>query len=260
MEKIKTPHTLTIIVIIFASVLFCCIGSFLIPVITSDFSIESITRFLAILFFLSTVSLILILIVDRRIYKENVQIIDDKYQKSLESFRKDYQNKMNRKLNEVLQNTRPLYLERWCNEVATADYKNEKEVETKFIYPFIRFLGYELNDIEMQYSMKVPIGRQEVLAIADFVIFNPKTHVPLIVIEAKPPTQSLNTDVQNQARSYAFSMNAPYYIITNGISLSLYKRDVYQDNRLLAIDIKNLQNQWNKVDEILGTKSSVFNS
>ena len=138
-------------------------------------------------------------------------------------------------------------------EISNADYKSEREVETKFIYPLIRFLGYEFNDVHMQHSMNVPVGRQIVPAVADFIIDNPKTKEPFVVIEAKSTTQKLDLDVQNQARSICVHRKCP--ILSNNKMALRYlyiKRDVSQDVRLLAIDITNIQQYWEKLDSLLG--------
>lgn len=241
MDQIKNPQTTIVLVILTATILICCNSVIFIPFLITGFTIELLSIFLAILFFISSFAILLILILDHRIYKKNLQILE-----------KNYQTKIHLRTNEILKDTKPLYIKNWCREISKAEFYNEKEVETKFLYPLIRFLGHKIEDVRMQYSMKVPIGRQSVGAIADFVVFNPKTNEPQIILEAKPPTQKLDSYVQNQARSYAFTLNAPYYLITNGVSLYLYERHVTQDLELLFISIDNLHKHWDEIANIIG--------
>lgn len=254
MENRKNPHTWTLIVIILGTISFCCIGSIFIPSITSDFSIDQLMRFFAILFLISSIALVFLLLIDRRIYNKNLDILEKEYKEKLKILEINYQRKLEDETEKILQDTTPIFLEKWFSEISKAEYHSEREVETKFIYPLIRFLGYEFNDIHMQHSMKVPIGRQNVFAVADFVIDNPNTSEPLIVVEAKSTSQLLDLDVQNQARSYAFTIKAPYYLITNGVSLSLFKRDLSQDIQLLNTDIRTLKQNWGKLYGFIGNK------
>jgi len=250
----KKPHTWIVIVFILAFIFFCCIGSVYISTLYTESAPDQIFKFISIVLGIFFIAVMVFMLIDRQIYNRNLDNLAEEYNKKTKILEEEYQVKLNNKTEEIIRDTKPIYLHKWFDEISNADYKSEKEVETKFIYPLIRFLGYEFNDIHMQHSMKVPIGRQTVPAIADFIIDNPKTNEPFIVIEAKITTQKLDLDVQNQARSYAFTVNALYYLITNGIALSLYKRDVSQDIRLIAIDIKNIQQHWEKLDSVLGKK------
>jgi len=241
MEELKSPHIQIVIIVVIVSIIFCCISFTLIPALVSEFKTEVFLGVLALIFFISSAALIIVISIDHKIYKTNINIIERNYQKILHN-----------KTELILQDVMPSYIKNWCVEVSTTKYNNEKEVETKFIYPFMRFLGYKMEDIQMQYSTKVQVGRQAIAGIADFVIFDPFTKNPLLIIEAKHSSQKLDINVQNQARSYAYAINAPYYMVTNGVVVLLFKRKIGQDVRLLAVDVKNLHSHWEKFVNILG--------
>lgn len=143
---------------------------------------------------------------------------------------------------------------RWCREVELASYSSEIEVEIKFIYLLMRFLGYEISDLRTRVSVEVPVGRQKVAGIADWVVFNHSQGKPFLVIEAKEPNQQLNSSVQEQARSYAFALNAPFYMLTNGRDIIVFERKIDDDVRVLALNVRDLPHQWQMIEQVIGKR------
>lgn len=140
----------------------------------------------------------------------------------------------------------------WCKEVSTEIYSSEIDVEIKFVYLFMRFLGYNMSDLKTRVPIEVPVGRKKVVGIADWVVYNHQSGRPFLVIEAKEPNQQLNTLVQDQARSYAFGLNAPLYLLTNGKEIVVFERKIENDFCLLNVNVKDLYQQWQTVEQILG--------
>jgi len=143
---------------------------------------------------------------------------------------------------------------RWCKEVELASYSSEIEVEIKFIYLLMRFLGYEISDLRTRVSVEVPVGRQKVAGIADWVVYNHQQGKPFLVIEAKEPNQQLNSSVQEQARSYAFALNAPFYMLTNGREVIVFERKIDDDVRVLALNVRELPHQWQMIEQVIGKR------
>ncbi len=140
----------------------------------------------------------------------------------------------------------------WLQELASAEYSNEIEVEVKFIYPFLRFLGYRNYEMRLRETVTAFFGRQLFTGVVDWTVRSWGSK-PILVIEAKSPSVSLDRSVEEQARSYAFVLGAPLYMTTNGRELRIVKRGVEKDKLLIDIPISHLRSQWDAVFRILGS-------
>lgn len=145
--------------------------------------------------------------------------------------------------------------ELWLKEIPGYQYNSELEVETKFVYPMVRHLGYTSNEFKMRVSVSVRVGRQDVNGIADSVLYRDKT--PVLVIEAKEAKQDLNREVQDQARSYCFALNVPAYMLVNGREIKLYKRGVDSDLLIFQATASELAERWSKLKELIGSNEAV---
>jgi len=142
------------------------------------------------------------------------------------------------------------FRQRWFEEIIGADFRSELEVEIKFVYPFLRFLGYAVSDLHARVPLGVQVGRQRVAAEADWVAY---AHGgPFLVVEAKAQHQELSRLVQEQARSYAYGLGAPIYVLTNGKSIHVYSRGVDKDARILAIDVRDIEKHWERIVQTVG--------
>lgn len=140
--------------------------------------------------------------------------------------------------------------QRWFEEIIGADLRSELEVEIKFVYPFLRLLGYAVSDLHARVPLEVQVGRQRVAAEADWVAY---AHGgPFLVVEAKAQHQELSRLVQEQARSYAYGLGAPIYVLTNGKSIHVYSRGVDKDARILAIDVRDIEKHWERIVQTVG--------
>lgn len=101
---------------------------------------------------------------------------------------------------------------------------SETDVVVKFITPLIKKLGYSQRRLnEVRYEYAIAIGRNKYV-YPDIVINI--DHVPAIVIDAKNPTENLDS-YERQIISYALLLKTPYAVITNGITLRVY--DTYSE-------------------------------
>lgn len=142
-------------------------------------------------------------------------------------------------------------LEEWLEEIKTTSYRNEIEVEVKFIYPLVEQLGYKNTDFDIRVPVNIQVGRNRSRGEADWVLWNKRSGTDnqqaRVVIEAKAPHQDLNEEVQAQARSYAFALNAPIYVNTNGRRIQIFHRGVQGDKCVVDCDVKELSKKWSEI-------------
>ena len=127
-----------------------------------------------------------------------------------------------------------------------ARFRNEIEVEVKFVYPLLKFLGFEDDDLSIREWVQVRVGRQIVKGEADWVVR--RDGKPFLVVEAKEPGVTLDDAVQEQTRSYAFALKAPYYMVTNGKALRLYQLGVEEDEAIVSCSVNGLAQCWQRLE------------
>lgn len=140
----------------------------------------------------------------------------------------------------------------WLRSIVDTTYRNEVEVEIKFIYPLMQFLGYEDKELQVRVPVAVQVGRQQVAAEADWLVTDSQQGRPTIVIEAKEPNQQLNGAVCEQARSYAYGLKVPTYMITNGNRLQIYQRGVVDDQCVVDCTMQELASSWDIIEQAIG--------
>jgi len=212
------------------------------------------------LFFLTTIALGMILFVQYNKHRaellserkkvENGHKVLWEQKQTLESKILELENRISRLSTGAI----PEFRLRWFKEITSVYYGSEVEVEIKFIYAFLRFLGYEINDIKIRVPVEVPVGRQKAAGVADWVVHGGQQRKAFLVIEAKEPNQQLNNSVQEQARSYAFALNAPFYMMTNGKEVVIFERKIDSDSRIFALNVKDLPSQWEKIEQVIGKR------
>jgi hypothetical protein len=143
----------------------------------------------------------------------------------------------------------------WLKRIRKANYRNEIEVEVKFIHPLLEFLRYDSQDYHIRVPVTVQVGRKQTRGEADWVIWGAtqeSEHQAAIVIEAKEPGQQLDTTVQEQARSYAFGLNAPMYVLANGRQLQVFRRGVEHDTCVVDCDVNSMLDSWTMIEQAIG--------
>lgn len=142
----------------------------------------------------------------------------------------------------------------WLLSVPNIHYRNEFEVEVKFIAPLLDYLGFAPDQVDLRVPVSVQVGRNTATGTADWVLWTPGHTSPIVVIEAKAPGQPLNGATQGQARSYAFALGAPMFLLTNGSRLQIYRRGVQSDQLVVNCTVEELVEQWPAVVEALNPK------
>jgi hypothetical protein len=144
----------------------------------------------------------------------------------------------------------------WFEEANGAAYRNEIEVETKFVYPMLRNLGFKNHNLDVRYPISIQVGRSSNRGEADWVVWSAGEDDParkvLFVVEAKAQNQELTTEVIYQTRSYAFALNAPSYVCTNGKRIVIYRRGVEQDICALDCAVEELRKHWADIRALIG--------
>jgi hypothetical protein len=125
----------------------------------------------------------------------------------------------------------------------------EVEVESKFVFRLLQFLGYEEEDMELRTSLPVQEGSRQTTLHADWVVRDGLGQA-LMVVEVKAPDAPVDHAVQEQARSYAFRLGAPVYAITNGRELQIYHLGVVEDNLALSCRTSELRDNWDTLEKV----------
>lgn len=181
--------------------------------------------------------------------KENIIIYAAKDYKKMQ---KQFQSIIQNREDQILQLKKSLsYFEfdKWIESLRNVKYRNETEVEIKFVHTLVRFLGYKDEDAQIRVAIGVQVGRQQVSGQADWVL---NRGMDKIIIEAKAPYQALDEQVKEQAMSYAFALRASLYVITNGVSMKVFRRGITTDVCLIDCEVSKMRPLWEKIEKILG--------
>jgi len=130
-------------------------------------------------------------------------------------------------------------------------YKSEREVEVKLLHPLFRdVLGYPEDELDWAVPVEMSFGREKRMKEADLVAKYKGRNV--ITVEAKKPTVPVQAHM-GQLDSYAYHLQTPYSVITNGHQFIL--RGYYSFNsRINVIDesVDGLaSSKWEKLASLI---------
>jgi serine/threonine protein kinase len=135
---------------------------------------------------------------------------------------------------------------------------NETRVRESLVAPLLRALGYDDEDILVEFSVSL---RDKSILRADYVIFTEhEFDLPpnKIVVEVKRPSVSLSDpEVLDQARYYAShrSVQATHIILVNGIKLDVYESISAVPHLIRSYDVAGLGESWDDLAGIVGAPS-----
>lgn len=113
-------------------------------------------------------------------------------------------------------------------------------------------LGYSEDRLRWAQPVEISFGRERKTKEADLVVYH--DNKPVVTVEAKRPTESLQRAI-GQVDSYAFALQTPYSVLTNGKHFML--RGYYSFNsRLNVIDdaVADLETQrWTRVQNLISS-------
>lgn len=165
-----------------------------------------------------------------------------------------YMHTLSEKVTVLSSDAREGFRLQWLLSVPYLQYRNEFEVEVKFIAPLLDYLGFAPGQVDLRTNVSVQVGRNTATGTADWVLWSHDRSRPLVIVEAKAPGQPLNGAVQSQARSYAFALGAPMFLLTNGSRLQIYRRGVQTDQVVVDCIVEELVEQWPAIAEVLNPK------
>lgn len=139
------------------------------------------------------------------------------------------------------------------DDIATADYRGEGNVELRLVIPLLHALGYEPEDIDSKYPVLFQEGRTGRKPEADFACFYGPLHnrdTSLLVVEAKKPSEPL-PDGKAQGESYAANLRAPLLLLTNGERLEIWQLQATQESiRVLNIPVSSMKAERGKIEQL----------
>ena len=113
-----------------------------------------------------------------------------------------------------------------------SNFSNEASVETWFVDPLLKKLGFGAEDINLKTSLseyRLGKGSKAFWYKPDYAVL--ANRFPTLIIDAKRPTEDINDWVQ-QCASYCLEINrsyehhpVEYFIVTNGLTLRLFHWD-----------------------------------
>jgi hypothetical protein len=135
----------------------------------------------------------------------------------------------------------------WFSQIKGRTFHTEHEVEFNFVMPLLLQFGYAENQIALGKKVLMTKGKTSVARYADAIVYSAadRKHA-LLVIEAKAPSVKLTKREVDQAASYAMWVYAPYYLVTNGDDIAVYRYSGpgVKDRCLVAIRRTELDKRW----------------
>lgn len=144
----------------------------------------------------------------------------------------------------------------WFALMSSRSFESEREVEYNFVMPLVEKLGYVEADQSIGHSLITHQGSKKIKTEADIVLFDGGDRAPakaLVVVEAKSPKKKLTNDAIGQARSYAFVLTTPLYVVTNGEEVRVWRfaGGFASDVQLLDFRRSELKERWSELFAVL---------
>lgn len=150
-------------------------------------------------------------------------------------------------------------------EIISKKLDTEKSVEIRFVVPLLELLGYDEEDRDDGPTVEMSMGSKKLKKEADFILYNGSgernVNKALLVVEAKNPNSSASVlkNAINQAKSYAMWTGTPYYMVTNGNIIRIFRyKTGAQDEEMLQIYRKELVSMFDDLYELIG-KEAIIN-
>ncbi len=129
----------------------------------------------------------------------------------------------------------------WVNAFDSSPLQNEDEVETKFVLPFFRYLGYSDEYRHGKYPVSdyqrgSKRGRKPEIDQIYFSVSEPNkqsTDTALVLVEAKEPQEHDLADAINQAKFYGNYLKPLFLVATNGHHLVILKRHQHRSEEVV---------------------------
>lgn len=134
----------------------------------------------------------------------------------------------------------------------TMTLRSERDVETKLLTPlFTNTLGYPEDSLHWAEPVQIVLGREKKTKQADLVAYHEGR--PVVTVEAKSPREPVQSGI-GQVDSYAFALQTPYSVITNGRQFVV--RGYYSFNSRINVvqdSVRRLsKSRWSRVGRLIG--------
>jgi hypothetical protein len=151
----------------------------------------------------------------------------------------------------------------WFVEMLGRDYESEAEVVTYFIAPLLEKLGYNYEDIAIEYAFEPMIGaKKDKPKRVDIALFNGpgrnKNDV-LMIVEAKTSDKDITSRAIGEVKYYAKDLLPACYIVTNGIKISVYEFNPFKahDTQILNFNKSDLRDKWKDFYRCVSKKATI---
>jgi Type I restriction enzyme R protein N terminus (HSDR_N) len=146
----------------------------------------------------------------------------------------------------------------WDTEL-TFEFANEADVETRLIWPLLEALHWPKDEIHPKVPVDFKQGRKKGRKPeADFALAEAGSQpvkTAWVVIEAKPPNDPLE-GVDDQARSYAYMLRAPFFLCTNGVELEVWQTGWFSENaRVFTAKVAELISRRGELEALLAKEA-----
>lgn len=130
--------------------------------------------------------------------------------------------------------------------------RSERDVETKLLSPlFHEVLEYPEDSLHWNEPVSITLGREKKIKKADLVAYHEGK--PVVTVEAKSPQEPVQSGI-GQVDSYAFALQTPYSVVTNGRQFLV--RGYYSFNSRINVvqeSVPQLQmGRWRRVGNLIG--------
>jgi Type I restriction enzyme R protein N terminus (HSDR_N) len=143
---------------------------------------------------------------------------------------------------------------------------SEADVRTQVAVPLLDLLGYPGPNRADEFPIYGVEGRTPLRAkFADIVLFDTPEHSKhrdrelsgwvadraLVVVELKKPNEPLD-NAQGQAKFYAHWARVPFYVMTNGEEIVVYRMQIFRDDvREVHCAVEDLPREWGRISRLL---------
>lgn len=118
---------------------------------------------------------------------------------------------------------------KWFDQQRYAIYADRLEVNTKFVYPFLQYLGYPDHALLQDRTITFQADEKRITGAIDWVVYRfdrlQRTE-PAFIILTVDPKRGIDRTSEEKARSLAYGLSVPIYVVTNGKQLRIYSRGV----------------------------------
>jgi hypothetical protein len=137
----------------------------------------------------------------------------------------------------------------WISELLEQEFESEREVDSFFVLPLLERLGYSRDDIAQGWKFEFQVGSSRKRGVCDFCLFDGPgrdPHGALLVVETKATGKGLTPEAEDQARSYAIWLCAPFFLVTNADEIRVFANVGVPKPPMLVMTIRreNLRSRW----------------